>query len=282
MVAAMAGFAIEDASMKALTAHLPPGEVGILLGLGGGLFFWAALRMRGERLFVRAALQGPALVRNLTEMGAAMTMIMSVALVPLSVVASILQAMPLMVTLGAALFLGESVGWRRWSAIGVGFLGVLLILRPGMTGFDSRALLPLLAVVFLTARDLVTKRLPAGISSFQVSGWGFLASIPGGFLLLVLQRAQPVPPDAGQWGLLALAISAGIAAYIALVLSTRSSDIGATTPFRYSRLVFAMLLGVIVFGERPDAMTLAGAALIVAAGLYTLLREIGLMRARLR
>lgn len=278
MVAAMAGFAIEDAFVKVLAIDLPPGQIALALGAGGALAFWVALRRAGEPLFHPSALKGAALLRNLSEMGAAMCMILGVALVPLSIVSSILQAMPLVVTMGAAVFLGEAVGWRRWSAIGLGFVGVLLILRPGTEGFDSLALIPLLAVVFLSIRDIATKRVPDGISALQLSGWGFLAVIPGGVLLLLLRGEVPVMPNTMQSVLLVANVAIGVVAYMMLVLSTRAGNIAATTPFRYSRLVFAMLLGVIFFGERPDAWTLTGSAIIVVAGLYTLMREIRLNR----
>ena len=180
MVASMAAFALEDALIKGLAAHVPTGQIALFLGAGGTLVFWLVTRARGEPLFVAAALRGAVLVRNLAEVVAAMCMILSMALVPLSVVSAILQAMPLAVTLGAALFLGEPVGWRRWGAILVGFAGVLMILRPGSAGFDQMALLPLAAVVGLTVRDIATKKVHDGVSSLQLSGWGFVAVLASG------------------------------------------------------------------------------------------------------
>ncbi|WP_068301991.1 DMT family transporter [Pararhodobacter sp. CCB-MM2] len=278
MVAAMAGFAIEDAIIKDLSTRMPPGEVGLALGAGGALVFGLAMWRKGERFFDRRALKGAALLRNISEMLAAMCMILGVALVPLSVVSSILQAMPLAVTLAAALFLGEPVGWRRWSAILVGFLGVLLILRPGTEGFDSLALIPLAAVVFLTTRDIATRKVSPDVTSLQLSGWGFFAVVPGGILLLLIRGESMVIPSALDSTFLILNVLVGTTAYVMLVLSTRLGDVASTTPFRYARLVFAMLIGVLVFGERPDGWTLIGSAVIVAAGLYTLLREIRLNR----
>ena len=276
MVASMAGFAVEDALIKDLTARVPVGQVMFLLGVGGALIFaWLAAR-RGAGLWSMQALRGALLLRNTMEMVAAMAMILAISLVPLSVVSAVLQAMPLAVTLGAALFLGEPVGWRRWSAILVGFVGVLMIVRPGAEGFDPRALLPLFAVFALTARDLATRRIQGSVTSLQVSGWGFLSVIPGGLLLLAIRGDAPMMPQALDWGLLGLTILAGVLAYIALVTATRSGSIAQTTPFRYSRLVFAMLIGVLIFGERPDALTLAGSALVVGAGLYSLMREMRL------
>ncbi|WP_370205316.1 DMT family transporter [Pararhodobacter marinus] len=278
MAAAMGGFAIEDAFIKTLSASVPPGEVGLALGLGGALAFWVALRRKGERFLDPRAIRGAALMRNVMEMCAAMCMILAVALVPLSVVSSILQAMPLAVTLGAALFLKESVGWRRWTAILVGFGGVLLILRPGTQGFDALALIPLAAVFFLSARDIATRKVDPTISSLQLSAWGFFSVVPGGILLLLIRGESLVMPTPVEALLMALTVAVGMGAYVMLVLSTRLGDIASTTPFRYARLLFAMLIGVIVFGERPDALTLIGSAVIVGAGLYTLMREIRLNR----
>ena len=279
MVASMAGFAAEDALIKALAGSIPIGQIGIFLGVGGFLVFGIMAQLQGHSLFDRQALRGAVLLRNLAEVCAVICMLLGIALAPLSIVTAVLQAMPLTVTLAAAVFLREPVGWRRWSAIIIGFIGVLMIIRPGASGFDPYVLFPLGAVIALTVRDLATRQIPASVASIQVSGWGFATAIPGGLLILLMRGEGLVEPSALDWGLQALALLAGILGYTTLVLATRAGDIGLTTPFRYSRLVFGMLIGVIVFGERPDWLTLAGAALIVGAGLYTLMREMRLRRA---
>lgn len=278
MVAAMAGFAVEDAAIKFLAASMPAGQVMVVIGLVGLAVFGALARRRRLRLMVPEFLDRAVILRNLAEMVGAAAIVMAIALVPLADVTAILQAMPLAVTLGAALFLREPVGWRRWSAVLVGFAGVLLILRPGAPGFDPAALLAVVSVACLTVRDLATRRVSPRVHSLQISGWGFLMVIPGGLALMAITGRAPVSPDAVQWVWLLGAAMAGILGYAALVSATRSGDIAVTTPFRYTRLVFAMAIGVVFFGERPDAMTLAGAALVVGAGLYTLWREIRLTR----
>lgn len=280
MVAAMAGFAIEDAVIKYLAASLPAGQIMALIGLGGALVFGLIAHRRGYSLFVPEFARGAVLLRNLSEMLGAASFVMAIVLAPLAAVTAILQAMPLAVTLGAALFLREPVGWRRWSAILIGFAGVLLIIRPGSADFDPASLLAVIAVFALSARDLATRRVPARVHSLQLSGWGFGMVAPAGLLLMVITGTAPVAPAPAEWGWILAALSAGILAYAALVSATRLGDIAVTTPFRYSRLIFAMMIGLIVFGERPDAMTLAGSALVVGAGLYTLWRQIQLQRAR--
>ncbi|PVH28564.1 DMT family transporter [Pararhodobacter oceanensis] len=278
MVLSMAGFAAEDALIKGLALRVPIGQIGLFLGFGGALVFGIMAYVQGYSLFDRKALRGAVFLRTFAELFAVIFMLLSISMAPLSVVTAVLQAMPLTVTLAAAVFLREPVGWRRWSAIVIGFAGVMMIVRPGASGFDPYVLLPLGAVVALTVRDLATRNVPATVASSQVSGWGFAAAIPGGVILLLLRGDPLIVPTALDWGLQALTLLAGILGYITLVLATRVGDIGLTMPFRYSRLVFGMLIGVIVFGERPDLLTLIGAFLIVAAGLYTLMREMRLRR----
>lgn len=282
MVAAMAGFAIEDAVIKHLAGSLPVGQIMVLIGLGGALVFGLIAHRQGYSLFVPEFARGAVLLRNLSEMLGAATFVTAIVLAPLAAVTAILQAMPLAVTLGAALFLGEPVGWRRWSAILIGFAGVLLIVRPGSADFDPASLLAVIAVFALSARDLATRRVPARVHSLQLSGWGFGMVAPAGLLLMVLAGTAPVVPSVANWGWIVGALSAGILAYAALVSATRLGDIAVTTPFRYSRLIFAMAIGLVIFGEIPDAMTLAGSALVVGAGLYTLWRQMALQRAASR
>ncbi len=272
MVTAMAAFAIEDAVIKHLADQMPVGQIMLLLGVGGFVAFGLLLRPRGLRLLVPQALRGAVLLRNLCEVVGAGGVVLAIALLPLATVTAILQAMPLVVTLGAALFLGEPVGWRRWAAILVGLAGVLIIIRPGAADFDPAALIAVVAILGLAGRDLATRRVPTSVDSLQLAGWGFGMLIPAGLLLLLL-GAPPLVPSAVQWIWLVAATVAGMLGYFALVAATRLGDIAATVPFRYSRLVFATLIGLIFFAERPDGWTIAGSLLVVGAGLFSFWRE---------
>ena len=278
MILAMAGFAVEDAVIKHLSATMPVGQVVMIICAAGAVAFAVIARRAGLSLWRPEALRGAVLLRNLSEMIGGGTFVLAIALAPLSVVTAILQTMPLAVTLGAALFLAEPVGWRRWVAIAVGFAGMLIILRPGTADFDPAAALAVVTVLALSVRDLAIRRVPPAVHSLQLAGWGMLAAIPSGAILILLVGQAPVLPTAPDWGLLALASLCGVGGYGALVLATRSGDVAVTTPLRYTRLVFAMAIGVLVFGERPDAATLLGSVLIVGAGLYTLTREMRLRR----
>ncbi|SDX51849.1 DMT family transporter [Roseicitreum antarcticum] len=278
MVLAMAAFATEDVFIKIISDALPLGQILILLGIGGGILFSIVLLRIRRPLFPRALWSRPVVLRNLCEMVGTTGFVSAIVLTPLSSASAILQALPLAVTLGAALFLGEDVGWRRWSAIIVGFCGVLLVLRPGLQGFEPASLLAVVGVFGLAGRDLATRRIPATLSSWQVSAWGFLSVIPAGAMLLVWGQQAPAMPDPLNVLLLVLALTSGMVGYYMLVASVRLGQIAVITPFRYSRLLFAMVLGVAVFGERPDALTYMGAAIIVCAGLYTIIREQRLRR----
>ena len=273
MVGAMLGFALEDMLIKQLAGAMPMGQVIALLGCGGAVNFGTLALANGRRLVSPALISRPVVLRNLGEMLAAASFVAALVLTTLSSASAILQATPLAVTLGAALFLGEPVGWRRWSAIGAGFVGVMLIIRPGLAGFTPASLLAVVAVAAVAMRDLASRKVPAEVTGTQLSAWAFASLIPTGLLMMLAMDtppAMPAPPDLAR---LAGAFVVGGFGYYAIVGATRTGEVSVVVPFRYTRLVFAMVLGAIVFGERPDPLMLAGAALIVAAGLYTIWRE---------
>ena len=205
-------------------------------------------------------------------MGATLCYVSALALIPLSLVSAILQATPIFVTMGAALWLREPVGWRRWSAVLVGLAGVLVILRPGLDAFEPLALLAVAGSVQLAIRDVVSRRIPAAIRSEQLSLWAYAFLAPAAALLAWLTTGAEAAAPA-DWGILALAVGVGAGAYMLLTTATRLGDVTAVIPFRYSRLIFALVLGIAFLGERPDAATLAGAAIVVGSGLYAWLRE---------
>ena len=280
MTAAMLGFAIEDMFIKLLSATVPLGMVLILLGAGGALVFAALALLRGDALFSRDLLARSVLIRNTGELIGTIGFITAIALTPLSSASAILQATPLVVTLGAALFLGEQVGWRRWSAILAGFAGVLLIIRPGLEAFEPLSLFAVLGVIGLALRDLATRTVPRAISSMQLSTYAFATLVPAGFGMLAFTGDSLRMLTLLEGVLMAAALGFGVLAYYAIVAAMRMGDVAVITPFRYSRLVFALGFGVFFFGERPDVATLAGSALIVASGIYTFWREARLARER--
>ena len=271
MVAAMALFAIEDMFIKLAAANLPSGQIVFILGACGAPMFFLLAWRRGEAIFTRDALHPAVLARNFGEMVGTLGFIIALAALPLALVLAVMQAMPLVVTMGAALFLGESVGWRRWAAILIGFGGVLLVIRPGMEGFDPTALWLILGVIGMGGRDLISRKIPARLGNAQVSAWGLMAVALLGGLMMRQGGAAPVPPQDMLW--LLGGVIFGTAGYLAITTAARTGEVSIVAPFRYVRLVFAMMIGLVVFQEIPDHFTLIGAALIVASGLYAFMRQ---------
>lgn len=281
MVLAMLGFAVEDMFVKLMAGALPTGEILALLGAGGAVVFGVVCVVRGERLFSRDVLHPMVLLRNGCEMVGTVGYVSAVVLTPISSASAIFQATPLFVTLGAALFLNETVGWRRWTAIAVGFAGVLLIIRPGLAAFQPASLFAVQGVVFLGMRDLATRRIPKTMSSMRLSTYAFAVIVPTGLILMVLSGDRFVIPGTVDMVRIAGSIVAGVLGYYALVAATRLGDMSHIAPFRYTRLLFALVVGITVFGERPDMATLVGSGIIVGSGIYAALREAQRRRASL-
>ena len=272
MTAAMAGFAVEDLFIKFAARDLPVGQVMITMGLVGVLFFATLAHHRGEQLLPRAFLSRAMLVRSGFEIAGRSFYALALALTTLSATSAILQATPLVVVAGAAVFFGENVGWRRWLAVAIGFAGVMVILRPGVEGFSALSLLAVAGMLGFAGRDLATRAAPKGLSNRQLGVLGFTMLGIAGIITLTWQGGARMP-DARQMLLLAGAAGFGIFGYHALTAAMRTGAISAVTPFRYTRLVFALILSVLFLHERPDQWTLIGSSLIVLAGLYGLSRR---------
>jgi drug/metabolite transporter (DMT)-like permease len=278
MAATMAGFAFEDVLIKLAARTVPVGEVLLLLGIGGTAVMAAIVRWRRHRFWAPELASTPFLIRTVCEAAGMMLGMTALAVLPLGLVTAIGQASPLLATLGAALFLGETVGWRRWSAVLVGLAGVLLIVQPGEAGFQPLVILSLLAVVCIAARDVATRRLSARLTTLEVNFWGYAMTIPAGLVLLAISGDDLVWPGGAEWLMILGAQVLGVIFYYTLTLALRLGESSVVVPFRYSRIVFALVLAALVFGERPDTLMLAGTALVVLSGLYTIWREARLRR----
>lgn len=273
MTLSMLGFAFEDMFIKFMAGALPVGQIITLLGLGGATVFAIVMRFQRQPLFSRGLLIPAIVVRSLGEIFGTIGFVSAIVYTPLSSASAILQATPLAVTLGAALFLQEKVGWRRWSATLVGFFGVLLIIRPGLDGFDIKSLFALQGVIGLGIRDLATRRVPKSTSSMQLSFLAFVTLIPTGFFLMQVTGEAHVMPTPKIWALMGAATLLGTVSYYAIVAAMRLGDVGFVTPFRYSRLIFALIIGMLVFDESPDILMLIGSVIIVGSGIFTVWRE---------
>ena len=273
MLIAMAGFTMEDLFMKKLSVNISTGQILITLGFGSSLVFALMAKSKGYKLTAKIFWSKGMIIRQFAEGIAAVAFITSLTLIPLSTVAAVFQATPLVITMGAALFLGEAVGWRRWLAIIVGLIGVLIIIRPGLNSFDPNVGYVLIAVLFVTVRDLITRKLPMNVPSTIVSFQAFASLIIAGGILIFLSDQKIVSLDENQIYFVLGGIIFGVIGYYCIVASTRIGEAGVVTPFRYSRLLFAIIIGFLFFNERPDFYTLLGASIVIMTGIYTVLRE---------
>ena len=272
MVASMAAFTLNDACLKAMGAEIPLMQALFMRGLAVSVFLGAAVRMQGGlRLGQGGADKRRIGVRLVAEIAAASLFLTALFNMPIANVVAILQALPLALTLAAAAFLGESVGWRRYLAIGIGLAGVSLIVRPGSEGFSIYAVYALLAVAAVVVRDLVTRRISRSVPTMSIA---FITSVGlTAFAGLMSLGAEWVPViGVARWQLLG-AVVAIFAAYTFSVATMRVGDVGFIAPFRYTSLIVALILGWLAFGEWPDPLTLLGSAIVVATGLFTLWRE---------
>lgn len=272
MIAAMAAFALEDAFVKRAALHLPVSEVLLLFGAGGALMFCGLATLNRESVFNRDALSRVMRIRFCFELAGRLFYVLALALTPLSSTTAILQAAPIFVVLGAALFFGETVGWRRWTAILIGLIGVLIVLRPAGDSFSLLSLLAVIGMLGFSGRDLASRAAPASLSTNLLGFYGFLTIIIAGALFGAWDRSPLVMPTPPALLALAAAVGCGVFAYSALMKAMRTGEVATVTPFRYSRLLFGVLLGVVWFEETVDLQMLIGCGVIVGSGLFILWR----------
>ncbi|WP_421850940.1 DMT family transporter [Oricola sp.] len=272
MAIAMTLFAFSDMLIKLASSDVGVGQILTIQSAISIAYFGLICWKRKERVSRAALVSAPVLIRNFGEVVGILSFVTALTLIPISNASAILQATPLALTLGAALFLKEPVGWRRWSAVAVGFAGMLIIVRPGMEGFDQASLLAVVAVFAFAARDLGTRATSASISTEMIA---LVASICVGLAAIVLQTTT------GEWTamqprILAMVLTAsvlGVAGFHCLLVGVRNGEVSVVAPFRYVRIIAAIGIGFVVFGEEPSIYTYAGTLLIAASGLYTLYRE---------
>lgn len=272
MSGSMAGFTINDTLVKMVGGEMPLSQILTLRGVVATLLIYLLARRLGSlRWNLAKGDWGLVAARCVAELLSTYLFLTALMVTPLANLTAILQGLPLTITLGAALFFGEPVGWRRMSAILVGFCGILLIVRPGVDGFGSGTLYALGAVIAITARDLLTRRMSSEVPSMVVTLLASLTVLVFGLVASTQVTWQPVTVNS-------LAIVTGAAVfifvgYLCSVMTMRVGDVAFVSPFRYTGLLWALLLGWLVFGDWPDPLTLLGAAIVVATGLFTLYRE---------
>ena len=272
MALSMLAFVLNDGLMKALFADMSIYQAIFLRGLITVPLI-ALLAWHKGALIVRIAPRNRLLVtlRVAAEVGATVGFLTALKHMPLANVTAILQVLPLTVTMAAALFLGEKVGWRRWLAIAIGLAGVLIIIRPGMEGFSVHSIWALVAVGCVTIREIATRKLSADLPSLPVALATAIAI--GGLGAVMLPAVEWAPVSASALSLICGASLAIIGGYLFSVMAMRVGEISFIAPFRYTAMVWALVLGVLMFGEWPDQATIIGTSIIVGTGLYSFRRE---------
>ncbi len=272
MVASMGAFATADTLVKVSTSIISPAQVMFYL-IGGALIIFASMaKLQKDKLLDRRAFSPFMLLRYLAEICGMVGMIMALANVPISIVGAITQASPMLATMGAVLFLKENVGWRRWCSIVVGFIGVLLIIQPGGEGFDAAILWAILALVALSIRDLTTRLVPADIPSASLATFTMAAATLF-TIAWVLFNGENLLPTEMNWFITIPMIIIGAIGYMLLIASIRLAEVSVVMPYRYSRIIFLLVLGILIFDEKPKPLMLLGAALIIGSGTYMMWRE---------
>ncbi|MBN8997986.1 MAG: DMT family transporter [Rhizobiales bacterium] len=264
-------YIVNDTLIKLASARLPTGEIILIRGNFGVVFILGLVLATGAWRQLRWLRNGKVVLRSFGEVAATILYLIALFNMPIADISATYQIVPLMTTAAAAIFLGERVGWRRWIAIAVGFVGVVIIMRPGGSGFDAFFIVAFGSMAFITLRDLVTRRLAPEVPTLDVvTGAAIGVWLLGLGLSL---RETWVPPTAHEWTLLTAAAVLLLAGHGFMVLAMRHGAVAVVAPFRYAVVVYAILIGYFVWGDIPDAYMLVGTAIVVITGVYSFHRE---------
>nr|WP_040854092.1 DMT family transporter [Phyllobacterium sp. YR531] len=272
MAIGMACFTFNDATVKFVAEEMNMGQVMLVRSSIATFLIVSLACYQGMLIPLRQALHKMTILRVLGEVVGTVSFLVALVHVPLALTSAILQALPLVVTLGAALFFGEPVGWRRWVAIVIGLAGVLIIVRPGQAGMSPYILLIVITVIFAALRDLATRKVPKTIPVLMISA---LTSVGVGIAgaAMIVPLGGWTPMSTTNILLLVLAACCVMVAYHFLILAMREGEISFVAPFRYTSLLWAILLGFLFFGDLPDIPMIIGSIIVIGSGLYTLYRE---------
>jgi drug/metabolite transporter (DMT)-like permease len=277
MMAAMAAFVINDTAMKLAFPELPIGQLIFVRGLLIVPMLGVLAMAGGAAQTVRAIANPRVLLRSAAEVGAAILYLTALFRMPIADATAILQFTPLAITAGAALFLGAPVGWRRWLATLIGLIGVLIIVKPGASAFNPYAVLALLSVLFIAARDLITRTLHANVPTLAIALTSSIAVAVASLGMMPFETWAW--PPARAIVLLSVSGAAILCGQFWVIKAMRSGEIAVVSPFRYSIILWAIGAGYLMWREVPDLSSWIGIAIVTAAGLYTFLREQRLAKA---
>jgi drug/metabolite transporter (DMT)-like permease len=271
MCFAMAVFMVSDTAVKLASQSLSVGQVVLLRGLFSCAILAAVIALTGAWRDLRHVARPLVLTRCLLEGLTAITFIGALAVLPIATVTAVFLTAPLMITVAAAVLLGETVRWRRWLAAILGFVGMLIVVRPTTDGLNAGVALVLTSTVLCVARDLITRKLPPDVPTGAVAAGTIIVSTLVGGALTMLQPWRPVEaPTLVPLAVAAVAVTAG---NYAIIVAFREGEVSVVSPFRYTLMFWGVIAGLLVFGHWPDPMTWVGVSLIIGAGVYTLWRE---------
>jgi drug/metabolite transporter (DMT)-like permease len=269
--ACMASYTINDVLVKQILRTYPVGEVIFVRGVMSTLLIGAVALAFGHWHELRGAMSRLLVARSACDGLSTAGFIAALAHLKLANLAAVLQIAPLLITALSVVLYRETVGWRRWLAIGIGFFGALLVIKPVPSAFNVWAIVGAGSALAAALREILTRRIGHGVPVLVVAFWGAVAITFFGLFFAVTENWLMF----GAGDLLQLFVAAvfvGIAIFL-LALGFRDVDLSVVAPFRYSYLLTSAVGGYLVFRELPDGLTVVGAALIVASGIYTLHRE---------
>lgn len=277
MIIAMFFFTVADLFVKLSSQTIPSAQVVTIMGGGTAIIFYLLTIRQSIALFQASHRHWTVFLRAAGEVIAAYGIMASLAVVPLASVTAIMQSQPLLLTMAGALFLGEKVGIRRISAVLIGLVGVMFILRPGMAEFSFHSWLVIIGVIGMTIRDLGSRIVPRTIPTTAIAFYGAVATtIIGG--LLMAYEGRVIAPEGVTWVYLIAMVFAGTAGVFFITMAMRLGELSVVSPFRYVKIVFGMGAGIVIFGESLDGPTIFGTILVISAGLYAFMRERSLYR----
>ena len=264
---------LADLLIKIASQTLPIGQVMIFFGVGSIIVFWGVIRVKGETIWLSPFTNPAVILRNIGDLIAINGMCLALIYVSISTIGAVIQTVPLMVAVTAALFLGERVGKRRGLAILIGFLGTLFVIQPSAATFDITTILVFVAAAGMALRDIRTKLIGESFSTLLLSFYSCVLFILSGSVSLIITGGARVP-DIDMIFIVAAMIALGSSGFFFMTEALRWGDMSVVVPFRYTRLLFSVAVGIVILDEQVNALMLFGSALTILSGLYIWHREI--------
>lgn len=271
MMLGMASFVTNDMLTKLASATTPTGQLVSIRNITATLLILALIALTGQMRHLHRITDRVILTRSSLDVVATILYLIALFHIPIGNITAINMATPLVMTAAAALFLRAPVGWRRWSAVAAGFVGVTLIVQPRASGFNAYSLLALASVVFIVSRDLTTRRLDPAIPSLVVTLANAIFVLCSALVLSAAEGWAAV--GLREYALIAASGLFLIGGYLLIVDAFRHGDLATVGPFRYTALIWALLFGLLVWGDIPNPLAVAGIVIVVGSGLYVLHRE---------